>query len=111
MITVGMDLGTQSVKTVVLSDGKIVARAMAFSGFDPTKAAQETVEQALKTAGINQTDVSSFTATGSAMELAPYGAGTVSMMGADAKAGTHLFPKARTIIDVGAEEARAVTCD
>jgi benzoyl-CoA reductase subunit D len=33
------------------------------------------------------------------------------MMGADAKAGTTLFPKARTIIDVGAEEARAVKCD
>ncbi len=111
MITVGMDLGTQSVKTVVLSDGKVAARASAFSGFDPTKAALETVEQALKTAGINQTDVSNFTATGSAMKLAPYGAGTVSMMGADAKAGTHLFPKARTIIDVGAEEARAVKCD
>jgi benzoyl-CoA reductase subunit D len=33
------------------------------------------------------------------------------MMGADAKAGVYLFPKARTIIDVGAEEARAVKCD
>jgi len=32
-------------------------------------------------------------------------------MGADAKAGVFLFPKARTIIDVGAEEARAVKCD
>jgi benzoyl-CoA reductase subunit D len=33
------------------------------------------------------------------------------MMGADAKAGVYLFPKARTIIDIGAEEARAVKCD
>ena len=33
------------------------------------------------------------------------------MMGADAKAGVSLIPKARTIIDVGAEEARAVKCD
>ena len=56
MITAGMDLGTQSVKVVVLRDGKVVARAKAFSGFDPTKAAQEAVEQALKTAGINQTE-------------------------------------------------------
>jgi benzoyl-CoA reductase subunit D len=111
MITVGMDLGTQSVKAVVLSDGKIVARAQEFSGFDPTKAAQDAVDEALKTAGFTQSEVSSFTATGSAMELAPFSAGTVSMMGADAKAGTYLFPKARTIIDVGAEEARAVKCD
>jgi len=33
------------------------------------------------------------------------------MMGADARAGVYLFPKARTIIDDGAEEARAVKCD
>jgi benzoyl-CoA reductase subunit D len=106
-----MDLGTQSVKAIVLNDGKVIARASVFSGFDPTKAAQDAVEQALKTAGINQADVSSFTATGSGMELAPFKSATVSMMGADAKAGTNLFPKARTIIDVGAEEARAVKCD
>ena len=43
--------------------------------------------------------------------MAPYANSTVSMMGADAKAGVYLFPKARTIIDVGAEEARAVKCD
>jgi benzoyl-CoA reductase subunit D len=43
--------------------------------------------------------------------MAPNANSTVSMMGADAKAGVHIFPKARTIIDVGAEEARAVKCD
>ncbi len=111
MITVGMDLGTQSVKALVLKDGKIAAKAQAFSGFDPTQAAEQAVQEALKNAQITMADVSSFTATGSGMELAPYSAGTVSMMGADAKAGTHLFPNARTIIDVGAEEARAVKCD
>jgi benzoyl-CoA reductase subunit D len=45
------------------------------------------------------------------MEIAPYKTSTVSMMGADAKAGVYLVPQARTIIDVGAEEARAVKCD
>jgi benzoyl-CoA reductase subunit D len=45
------------------------------------------------------------------MDMAPYANSTISMMGADAKAGVYLFPKARTIIDIGAEEARAVKCD
>jgi len=111
MITVGIDLGTQSVKALVLQEGKIVARSQVFAGFDPTKAAEQAVQEALKNAALTFADVSVFTATGSGMELAPYSAGTVSMMGADAKAGTYFFPKARTIIDVGAEEARAVKCD
>jgi len=33
------------------------------------------------------------------------------VMGADALAGAYFFPSARTVIDIGAEEARAVRCD
>ncbi|TRO49554.1 CoA activase [Candidatus Bathyarchaeota archaeon] len=111
MITAGLDLGTQSVKAVIVKDGKVVARSKAFSGFDPAKAAEQTISEALDQAGLSMSDVAHVTATGSGMELAANSNSTVSMMGADAKAGVHLFPNARTIIDVGAEEARAVKCD
>jgi benzoyl-CoA reductase subunit D len=111
MITVGMDLGTQKVKALVLKDNSVISRGQAFSGFDPTKAAEQAVEEALEKANLKLSDVAHFTATGSNMDMAPYAKNTVSMMGADAKAGVYLFPKARTIIDVGAEEARAVKCD
>jgi benzoyl-CoA reductase subunit D len=111
VITVGMDLGTQRVKAVVLKDGLVVGRAHAFSGFDPTKAAEQAVGEALKQANLKLADVQHFSATGTAMELAPYNHTTISMMGADAKATMNLIPAARTIIDVGAEEARALKTD
>jgi len=106
-----MDLGTQRVQVVVLKDGAVVARAFAYSGFDPTKAAEQAVDEALRNGHLKLSDVNHFAATGSAMDMAPYANSKVSMMGADAKAGVFLVPKARTIIDVGAEEARAVKCD
>jgi benzoyl-CoA reductase subunit D len=111
MITIGIDLGTQSVKAVILKDGVVLSRGQAFSGFDPAKAAEQVVAEALKKAKLTPKDVNHVTATGSGMDMAPYANSTISMMSADAKAGVHLFPKARTIIDVGAEEARAVKCD
>jgi benzoyl-CoA reductase subunit D len=111
MITIGMDLGTQRVQVVVLKDNVAISRAQALSGFDPTKAAEQAVAEALKQAKLQLADIACFVATGSAMDMAPYANSTVSMMGADAKAGVFLFPKAQTIIDVGAEEARAVKCD
>jgi benzoyl-CoA reductase subunit D len=107
----GIDMGIQTIKIVVLKDGAVAARAKAHSGFEPGKAAEEAFAEALKTAGASRADISLVLATGSGMEMAPNVNGTVSMMGADAKAGVHLFPDARTIIDVGAEEARAVRCD
>jgi benzoyl-CoA reductase subunit D len=111
MITVGMDLGTQSVKVVVLKDDTVVSRKRSFSGFDPTQATEQAIDEALKQAAIQRSDVALFVATGSGMEMAPLANSTVSMMGADAKAAIYVFPKVRTIIDVGAEEARAVKCD
>jgi benzoyl-CoA reductase subunit D len=111
MITVGMDLGTQRVQVVIVKDGKVVACTFAFTGFDPTKATEQAVAEALKQAGIKHSDVNHFAATGSAMDLAPYANSKVSMMSADAKGGVYLIPSARTIIDIGAEEARAVKCD
>jgi benzoyl-CoA reductase subunit D len=111
MITAGIDVGTQTVKVVLLKDGEVVSRGKEFSGFDPTKSAEQAVDEALKKAKLSLSDINHVTATGSGMNMAPYSNSTISMMGADARAGVHLFPNARTIIDVGAEEARAVKCD
>jgi len=111
MITIGIDLGTQSVKAVILKDGAVLSRGQTFSGFDPVKAAEQAVAGALKKAQLSLNDVNHVTATGSGMDMSPYANSTISMMGADAKAGVHLFPNAKTIIDIGAEEARAVKCD
>ena len=111
MITAGIDMGTQRVKVVILKDGAILSCSQTFSGFDPAKTAEQAVGEALNKAKLSLIDVNHVTATGSGMDMAPYANSTISMMGANAKAGVYLFPKARTIIDVGAEEARAVKCD
>jgi len=111
MITAGIDMGTQSVKTVVLREGKVLARCKAFSGFEPSKAADETLAEALAKAKLTKSDLDHVTATGAGFEMALASDSTISMMGADARAGVWLFPTGRTIIDVGAEEARAVKCD
>ena len=71
MITLGIDLGTQRVKVVVLKDGAVVSRGQAFSGFDATKAAEEAVAEALKDANLTRKDIAYSVVTGSSMENAP----------------------------------------
>jgi len=111
MITAGIDMGTQSIKVVIIKDGKILSRGQAFSGFEPTKAAEQAFMEALKKAKLSRDDVEHITATGAGADMAPYSDSTISVMGADAQAGAYFFPSARTVIDIGAEEARAVRCD
>lgn len=111
VVSAGIDMGTQRVKVVIIKDGQIVAQKQNFSGFEPAKVAQETFDQALKQANVTPEQVEHVTATGAGVGMVAFANSTVSMMGADAKAGAHHFPTARTIIDVGAEDARAVKCD
>ena len=108
MRTIGIDLGTQAIKIVILEDNNVLAREKAISGFETTKVAMQVIEKVLKKAKLSINDVQHITATGAGVQMAPKVDSTVSMMGADAIAGVHLIPKARTIIDVGAEEARSV---
>jgi len=111
MLTAGIDMGTQRVKVVILKDKKILSRNQNFSGFEPTKAAEQTFKEALKCANLSRDNLQHVTATGAGVEMAPFSDSTVSMMGADARAGAYFFSSARTVIDVGAEEARAVRCN
>ncbi len=111
MITAGIDMGTQSVKVIILKDYEILSRCNSFSGFDPKPAAEQAFTEALKKANLSRGDVQHVTVTGAAAEMAPFYDNAISVMGADARAAAFLFPSARTVIDVGAEEARAVRCN
>ena len=111
MLTAGLDMGTQRVKVVILKDNQILSRNQNFSGFEPTKAAEQAFEEALQNAKLSREDIQHVTATGAGVDMAPFADSTISMMGADARAGAYFFSSARTVIDVGAEEARAVKFD
>ena len=111
MITAGIDMGTQRVKVVILKDKQIISRSKNFSGFEPKRAAEQAFEEALQNAKLSRKDIQHVTATGAGVEMASFADSTISMMGADARAGAYFFPSARTVIDVGAEDARAVRCD
>jgi benzoyl-CoA reductase subunit D len=111
VITAGIDMGAKNVKVVVLKDDEILARGMILSGFDQKADAEKVFNETLQKAGLSRDDIEHVVATGAGKDVAPYANGEISMMGADALGGAFLFPSARTVIDVGAEEGRAVKCD
>ena len=111
MISAGIDMGTQMVKVAILKDNQIIAQSQQVSGFEPTKAAEQAFQEALQKATLSREDIQHITTTGASVNMAPFSDSTVSMMGADAKAGAYFFASARTVIDVGAEDARAVKCN
>jgi benzoyl-CoA reductase subunit D len=94
-----------------MKDGKIVGKGMVLSGFDQEKAVQESLGQALKDAGISKDDIQKIYGTGSGRKAVKMADDSVNEIKAMAKGANLFFPNARTVTDVGAEEARAAKID
>lgn len=111
MITAGIDMGAKTIKVVVLRDGAIVGKAIRVGGTDAVGAAREVMAEALGQAGLSRADVQQVVATGAGREEAPDKDRTLTEVGGVGRAIVHLYPEVRTVVDVGAEEGRAIRCD
>ena len=115
MITAGIDCGAKNAKTIIMKDGKIMGKAKVLTGFDQNKAILESFENACKNAGLSPDQVESICGTGSGKDSVkkaiPRTKELIHDIKAMGKAAHYLFPSARTVADVGAEEGRAAKLD
>ncbi len=109
MITAGIDVGAKTIKAVVVKDGEIAGQAIVPAGFDTKEAAEKAYDQALTASGVAREEIAALIATGAGRKEVSYATDTVTEVGADARGVAKLFPSARTVIDVGAEEGRAIS--
>jgi benzoyl-CoA reductase subunit D len=110
MITAGIDMGSKTIKVVVLRDGEILGKGIALAGFESRQAAEQALAAALDEAGIRREEVERMVATGAGRKYAPSCERSISEVAGDARGVIRLHPAARTVIDVGAEEGRAIRC-
>ncbi len=111
MITAGIDCGAKNTKTVILKDGEIIGRGVVLTGFDQVEAVKESLAMALEDAGLGKDQLAHIGGTGSGAKSIKEADVTVNDIKAIAAAAHFLFPNARTVVDVGAEAARAARCD
>ncbi|MEW5760306.1 MAG: acyl-CoA dehydratase activase [Candidatus Thermoplasmatota archaeon] len=108
MISAGIDIGAKYVKAVIMEDGKLVSKSCILCGFDQKKAAENAIEKSLKNAGISMQNIEKIASTGSGRKVLQYP--DITDVTADAKGSAYFIKNVRTVIDVGAEEGRAIKC-
>jgi len=111
MITAGIDCGSKNTKIVLLKDSSILATASVLSGFDQEESAEQALNNALEKAGISREEIKHITATGAGMEAISFANDNVTTVTCNGRGTFFLFPSARTIIDIGAEEGLVVKLD
>jgi predicted CoA-substrate-specific enzyme activase len=108
MISAGIDVGGKNVHIVITKNGTILTKAEGPTGINKAEAAEKLYNEALAQAKLKREDVSQVVATGSSGSRVTFANGVIPDAAADARGVIKLIPSARTIIDVGAEEGRAM---
>ncbi len=108
MIVAGIDVGGKNLHIVITKDGQILGKIAGPTGIKKAEAVEQLYDEVLKKAGLIRNNVERVVATGSAAKRVAFANESIPDAAADAQGVIKLIPTARTVIDVGAEEGRAI---
>lgn len=122
MITAGIDMGSRSIKVVLVEELNVAgAPALKYGvkkthimmpgDLDQDVAADKAYNEALAAAGLGKGDIKAVFATGAGRKQVAFAAEGITEMTAGAKGANFMFPACRTVVDVGAEEGRGMKTD
>jgi predicted CoA-substrate-specific enzyme activase len=106
----GIDIGSTMTKVVILEDG-ILASIIGPTGPEHRRLANKVMNEAVIKAGVPFQAITYVVATGYGRINVPFADNQFTEITCHAKGITTLFPEARTIIDVGGQDLKAIRID
>ncbi|OFX14448.1 MAG: 2-hydroxyglutaryl-CoA dehydratase [Armatimonadetes bacterium RBG_16_58_9] len=107
-MTAGIDIGSLTTDAVILRAGAILAYAIVPTVANSEAAAVSAYELALDRAGLSAGDVSTVIATGYGRGSIDFADRTVTEITCHAVGARHLFPEARSVIDIGGQDSKLI---
>lgn len=102
MKSAGIDIGSRTIKLVVIEDGKLTLVRKGENSFDPLKVCAEFLKDV-------EYDVITATGYGRHLFAQHYPCEVISEIKAFATGAKHLFPSCRTILDIGGQDTKAIS--
>ncbi len=105
----GIDMGAKSVKVLILDEKKrIQGRSVVKTRVDFPAVAKEALNTALQQAGLKEKDLSYIATTGFGRYNVPFRDIQITEITSAARGAVFLFPKTRSVLDIGAQSTRAM---
>jgi predicted CoA-substrate-specific enzyme activase len=105
----GVDVGSTQTKAIILSEGRqIVGRALINTGANVSMAADRAFRQAVADAKIEPESVAYVVGTGYGRYKVNFGNAQITEISCHARGANLLFPKTRTVIDMGGQDAKGI---
>jgi len=112
LLVAGIDIGSTYTKAVLLNEQQAVrATAVRRSGYKPATAADVAFDDLCATAGVAREAVTYVATTGYGRYMVPFRHAQITELTCHAVATSHHFPAARTILDIGGQDIKAIRID
>ncbi len=111
MITVGIDIGSITAKGALLVDGKIVGTKVAFTGYNSEQAGRAIFNDLLADNHVNESSVSKIVSTGYGRNNIKFSDKSITEITCHGAGANFQNPEARTIIDIGGQDSKAMAID
>lgn len=106
----GIDIGSTMTKAVILQEG-IIASVIGPTGPEHRALANRVMEEALAQAGLPFSSITYIVSTGYGRINVPFADKQVTEISCHAKGIGYLFPRAKTIVDIGGQDSKAIKID
>ena len=111
MITAGVDIGSLTGKALILENNEIVSWSLIPTGSDSSLAADKAMGLALEKANLSLEHIDYIASTGYGRMIIKFAQRNITEISCHAKGAHWFFPQARTILDMGGQDCKAIRCD
>ena len=113
MYSLGIDIGSITAKAVVLNieDKSILGSLLMPTGYNTKETAKKLVEKLLAKLSLNMDDIGYTVSTGYSRKNVDFSSQQITEITCQGKGIFFLFPNARTIIDIGGQDSKAIKID
>jgi len=110
-IVAGCDVGSLTSKAVIMKNGRITACSILKSRSRPADSARAAMDAALLSAGITIDDIAYCVGTGYGRDMIAFVQEAVSEITCHGRGARWLLPSAKTVIDIGGQDCKAMKID
>ena len=111
MISVGIDIGSITAKAAILDEGQLKGTFFQGTGYDARKAAEAVMQKVLAISGYDKSNVDIVVATGYGRKSVSFADKTITEISCHAKGANWIFPTVHTVLDMGGQDCKVITCD
>ncbi len=111
MVVAGCDIGSLTAKSVILSQGNILAAKVIKARSRPAESARDVMDMALSEANLTMKDVSCCVGTGYGRKQIDFVDDVKSEISCHAKGANYFLPTVKTVIDIGGQDCKIIRVD